>query len=258
MNHRPRKRFGQNFLRDRNMIDHIVGAVAVAPDDHIVEIGPGQGALTGALLRRAVRLDAIEIDRDLANQLLREFADDKRFVLHETDALQFDFSTLPGNAPLRVVGNLPYNISTPLIFHLLKFSARIRDMHFMLQREVVDRLAAEPGSKQYGRLSVMAQHTCDVEKLFDVPPEAFVPRPKVMSAVVRLAPKSGIQLGELEQHLAVITRDAFGQRRKTLRNSLRNHINPEQLETLEVSPDARAEQLSVADFVRISNFVAGH
>ncbi len=252
MNHRPRKRFGQNFLRDRNMVDRIVAAVSVSDDDHVVEIGPGQGALTGELLRRAGRLDAIEIDRDLANRLLRDFAGDARFVLHEADALRFDFSSLANRTPLRIVGNLPYNISTPLIFHLLKFGAQIRDMHFMLQREVVDRLAAAPGNKQYGRLSVMAQHTCDVQKLFDVPPEAFVPRPRVMSAIVRLAPKPGATIGTLEQHLAVICRDAFGQRRKTLRNALRSHISADRLEALGIKPDARAEELSIDDFVRIS------
>lgn len=255
MNHQPRKRFGQNFLRDRNMIDRIVAAIAPQPDQHMVEIGPGQGAMTTPLLRQCGRLDAIEIDRDLANTLLRDHRGDDRFLLHEADALRFDFGALREQQPLRVVGNLPYNISTPLIFHLLGFAGVIQDMHFMLQREVVDRLAAAPGSKQYGRLSVMAQHACRVEKLFDVPPDAFVPRPRVMSAIVRLTPKPDFTMGELEQQLALVCRDAFGQRRKTLRNSLKPHIDAEALAALGIAADNRAEQLTVADFVRIARAV---
>ncbi len=234
------------------MIDQIIGAVGIRETDHIVEIGPGQGALTGGLMRQAKHFDAVEVDRDLANGLMRLYGKNEKFTLHETDALRFDFASIGGEQQLRVVGNLPYNISTPLIFHLLSFSNHIRDMHFMLQREVVDRLVAKPGSKQYGRLSVMAQHNCIVHKLFEVPPEAFVPRPKVMSAIVRLAPKPDMQIGPLEQQLAVVARDAFGQRRKTLRNALRAHISAGQLEALGISPDNRAEQLSVDDFVRIS------
>ncbi|NOY62622.1 MAG: 16S rRNA (adenine(1518)-N(6)/adenine(1519)-N(6))-dimethyltransferase RsmA, partial [Gammaproteobacteria bacterium] len=191
MKHRARKRFGQNFLHDGHVIARIVAAVRPRPGQQIVEIGPGQGALTEPLLDAAGELDVVELDRDLIPLLEQRFNAQQTLRIHQADALKFDFSTLRGDcadAALRVVGNLPYNISTPLLFHLLSFSGLIKDMHFMLQKEVVDRLAAQPGGGDYGRLSVMMQYHCQVERLFVVKPGSFTPVPKVDSAIVRLTP----------------------------------------------------------------------
>ena len=189
--HHARKRFGQNFLQDGGVINNILRAINPLPEEHLVEIGPGQGALTQQLSASGCQLDVIELDRDLVPGLLAAFSVNPRFKLHSADALKFDFNSLvSGAVPLRVVGNLPYNISTPLIFKLLENTAIIQDMHFMLQLEVVDRLAASPGNKDWGRLGIMAQYHCEVEKLFEVPPEAFNPQPKVQSAIVRLAPRT--------------------------------------------------------------------
>jgi 16S rRNA (adenine1518-N6/adenine1519-N6)-dimethyltransferase len=255
--HRARKRFGQNFLHDAGIIHRIARSIGASEKDHVVEIGPGQGALTEDILLSGCQLDAVELDRDLIPILQTRFADHPRFNLQQGDALKFDFTSLQkNNEKLRVVGNLPYNISTPLIFHLLDQHELIYDMHFMLQLEVVNRLAATPSSKNYGRLSVMTQYYCDVSSLFEVPPEAFDPRPKVQSAIVRLMPHK--QLPHPADNITVlqtVLRTAFNQRRKTLRNSLKNIINSEQLESIGIDPIARPETLSLAQFVAISNTV---
>ncbi|MDD5037199.1 MAG: 16S rRNA (adenine(1518)-N(6)/adenine(1519)-N(6))-dimethyltransferase RsmA, partial [Methylococcaceae bacterium] len=188
MNPRPRKRFGQNFLHDERVIYAIVSAIAPHSDEHLVEIGPGRGALTRLLLEECKRLDVIELDRDLVEYLHGRFSGEKKLHIHSADAMRFDFTTLSQGEKLRVSGNLPYNISTPLLFHLFEQSLCIRDMYFMLQKEVVDRLCAEPGDKEYGRLGVMARYYCDMEPLMDVYPESFNPQPKVVSSVVRLIP----------------------------------------------------------------------
>lgn len=257
--HRARKRFGQNFLHDPSIIQQIITVIAPKPGQHLVEIGPGQGALTGELLASGCQLDAIELDRDLVPLLLQRFADNACFSLQQGDALQFDFHSLgTSSKPLRVVGNLPYNISTPLLFHLLAQRQVIADMHFMLQKEVVDRLAAQPGQKNYGRLSVMAQYYCRVESLLDVPPGAFQPAPKVQSAVVRLVPFAELPHPTDSDTLQLVVRSAFSQRRKTLRNNLKNVLDSEVLTTLDIDPGARAETLSLAEFVRISNYLVEH
>jgi 16S rRNA (adenine1518-N6/adenine1519-N6)-dimethyltransferase len=252
--HRARKRFGQNFLQDHGVIDNILRAINPRPEDHLVEIGPGQGALTGQLAASACRLDVIELDRDLVPGLLAAFSVNPKFRLHCADALKFDFASLADDArPLRVVGNLPYNISTPLIFKLLENTAIIRDMHFMLQLEVVDRLAARPGSKDWGRLGIMAQYHCAVDKLFEVPPEAFNPRPKVQSAIVRLAPWQQSPWPACDTGLLrELVQTAFGQRRKTLRNNLKGLIDIARLEALGIDPGARAETLELSQFIEIT------
>ncbi len=245
---RARKRFGQHFLHDPAVIDRIVRAVAPRPDDHVVEIGPGRGALTQRLLDAGpARLDAIEIDRDLAQILRERFADRASFVLHEADALEVDFTQIAGGKRLRVVGNLPYNISTPLLFHLLDAAAVIEDMHLMLQREVVQRLAAKPGSGDYGRLTVMLAPRVRVEKLFDVGPGAFQPPPQVWSAVVRLIVRAQPEF-EPSPSYATVVAAAFAHRRKTLRNALRGILTPEQIAACGVDPTARPETLPPAAF----------
>jgi 16S rRNA (adenine1518-N6/adenine1519-N6)-dimethyltransferase len=255
--HRARKRFGQNFLHDESVINRIVDAIAPVEDQHLVEIGPGQGALTGQLLESGCRLDAVELDRDLVPALRDRFAENPRFRLHEADALRFDYTSISGqDTRLRLVGNLPYNISTPLIFHLLEYAPHIEDMYFMLQREVVNRLAAEPGSKAWGRLGVMAQFRCQVDALFEVPPGAFRPAPRVTSAIVRLAPHRGPVDAGLESRLRRVTAAAFSQRRKTLRNTLRDLVDVQQLENLAISPSARAETLTLQQLVSISETIA--
>lgn len=253
--HRARKRFGQNFLTDPGIIQRIVRSIAPAESDLLVEIGPGQAALTLPLLERNPALTVVELDRDLAARLERLKQDYPRLTIVTGDALRFDFAQLArGEASLRIVGNLPYNISTPLIFHLLKSAPLIRDMHFMLQKEVVERMAAGAGSKDYGRLSVMVQYLCQVEPLFGVPPECFQPRPKVDSAIVRLRPHHELPLKaddfELFQRLV---NSAFQQRRKTLRNSLRNLIAAEDVESLDVDLSRRPESMTLADFVTLTN-----
>jgi 16S rRNA (adenine1518-N6/adenine1519-N6)-dimethyltransferase len=267
--HRPRKRFGQNFLHDTAVIDRIAATIQPRASEHLVEIGPGQGALTESLIQSGCRLDVIELDRDLVSGLLAAFSLKPRFTLHSADALKFDFASLvqasqpragepdtEERARLRVVGNLPYNISTPLIFKLLKNTDIISDMHFMLQLEVVKRLASSPGNKNWGRLGVMAQYQCQVEHLFDVPPEAFSPQPKVQSAIVRLTPwqKSPWPACN-EQDLRKLVQTAFAQRRKTLRNNLKGLIDSAQLEALGVDPGARAETLELIQFIEITNAI---
>ena len=255
--HIPRKRFGQNFLTDDGIIGDIASAISPQASDHIVEIGPGQGALTETLAPTGCRLDVIELDRDLVTGLLAAFSIYPGFKLHSADALNFDFTSLPsGGEKLRVVGNLPYNISTPLIFKLLENVSIIQDMHFMLQLEVVQRLAAQPGNKHWGRLGIMAQYHCQVEHLFDVPPEAFHPPPKVQSAIVRLAPWQGSPWPDCEEgHLRKVVQTAFAQRRKTLRNNLKGLIDSSELETLGIDPGARAESLELEQFIDIANAI---
>jgi 16S rRNA (adenine1518-N6/adenine1519-N6)-dimethyltransferase len=249
--HRARKRFGQNFLVSQSVIRCIVDAIAPKRDDVIVEIGPGLGALTEPLLARLDRLRVVEIDRDLIARLRHAHAPE-RLAIHEGDALEFDFGSL--GAGLRIVGNLPYNISTPLLFHLAGYAGQVRDMHFMLQKEVVDRMVAAPAGSDYGRLSVMLQYRFDMERLFAVPPEAFNPPPQVDSAIVRLQPRSADQLGARDEEMfARIVLAAFSQRRKMLRNTLREHFGEDQLEALGIKPTARAEELSVADYVALAN-----
>ena len=255
--HRPRKRFGQNFLTDHSVIDRIADAIAASEQDHVVEIGPGQGALTETLAPLQCRLDVIELDRDLVPGLLAAFSIYPHFTLHNADALKFDFNTLgSAGAPLRVVGNLPYNISTPLIFKLLQDASIIQDMHFMLQLEVVQRLAASPGSKHWGRLGIMAQYLCAVEHLFDVPPQAFNPPPKVQSAIVRLTPWQSSPWPECDQaQLRVVVQASFAQRGKTLRNNLKALIDSADLEQLGIDPGARAETLELTQFIDIANAI---
>jgi 16S rRNA (adenine1518-N6/adenine1519-N6)-dimethyltransferase len=252
--HPPRKRFGQNFLVDRHYIDRIVAAVDPVPDDNVVEIGPGLGALTRPLLERIGTLTVIEIDRDLAARLSAEF-EPNRLRMHNVDALGFDFATL--GPALRVIGNLPYNISSPMLFHLAQYESTLRDMTVMLQREVVQRMAAAPATSEYGRLSVMLQTRFRIERLFVVPPGAFRPSPQIDSAIARLTPLGDARPRIADEALfARVVAAAFGQRRKTLRNALKTLASDEELEREGIAPGARGETLSVADFVRLSNALA--
>jgi 16S rRNA (adenine1518-N6/adenine1519-N6)-dimethyltransferase len=250
----PKKRFGQNFLHDRSVIQKIITAINPQPSEHFVEIGSGRGALTVHLLPLTAKLDALELDRDLIPELTTNCKEFKNLLIHQADALEFDFKTLIKNEKLRVVGNLPYNISTPLIFHLLEQISVIQDMHFMLQKEVAERIAAASGSKIYGRLSVMVQYFCQTELLFKVKPAAFYPAPKVDSCFLRLVPHKKIPYPAKDISLfQKIVKQAFGQRRKTITNSLRGLITSEQLISLGIDPKLRAENLGVADFVKICN-----
>jgi 16S rRNA (adenine1518-N6/adenine1519-N6)-dimethyltransferase len=248
--HRPRKRFGQHFLRDQQVIDRIVAAIDPKPGQRLVEIGPGEGVLTGPVLERAGRLEVVELDRDLAASLEHRLGHPGGLTIHQADALRFDFSTLAaGEDRIRIIGNLPYNISTPLIFHLLDQAAAINDMVFMLQKEVVDRLVADPGSRQYGRLSVMAGFYCTMDWLFDVGPEAFHPPPKVDSAIIRLVPKD-LTPGDLEllPRLERVVRQSFSQRRKTLRKSLSGMLTEKEIQAADIAPTARPETLTLDQF----------
>ncbi|MDO9106375.1 MAG: 16S rRNA (adenine(1518)-N(6)/adenine(1519)-N(6))-dimethyltransferase RsmA [Methylovulum sp.] len=257
MIHIPRKRFGQNFLHDRSIIDNILGSIQASPGEHWVEIGPGMGALTKPLLAKGIRLDVVELDRDLVVLLKDKFGQHDNLQIHSGDALRFDFAALADtNEKLRVIGNLPYNISTPLMFHLLDSAACIQDMHFMLQKEVVDRICAAPGNKQYGRLSVMMQYYCATELLFEVPPESFEPAPKVISAIVRLIPhrEPPVVVKDIARLNTVVTA-AFSQRRKTLRNALKKIITEEQIATLDIDPTLRAETIPLSDFAKLSHLL---
>ena len=271
--HVPRKRFGQHFLHDQGILRRIVEAIAPQPGDRLVEIGPGVGALTLPLLRAAGRMTAIELDRDLIVSLGERAAAVGDLTIIGADVLTVDFTALAGGdarigpsrpsmasgtlALLRIVGNLPYNISTPILFHCLDHAAAIRDMHFMLQKEVVERMAAPPGSKTYGRLSVMLQLRCTVEPLFKVPPGAFRPPPKVDSAIVRLTPLPAHALPEADARLIDrVVRAAFGQRRKTLGNALREVATIAQIEAAGIDPRVRAEQLAPAAFVALARSIA--
>jgi len=245
--HRPRKRFGQHFLADPSVVDAIAAAVNPMPQDVFVEIGPGEGVLTARMLAAVDHLHAIEIDRDLVARLRRSYRE-AQLTLIEGDALAFDFSTLP--AKLRVIGNLPYNISTELMFHLCDFAGRFVDMHFMLQKEVVERMAAKPSTPEYGRLSIMTQYWFAVSPLFTVPPEAFRPPPKVESMIVRLTPRTpDTRAGTDVEQLRKIVTAAFSKRRKTLKNSLAGLISESELTQLGLHPADRAENLSLDDYL---------
>ena len=258
MSHQAKKRFGQNFLVDQNIIADIVAAIRPEPSDNMVEIGPGLGALTRPLLRKLDRLHVVEIDRDIIARLESDYPQDManvKLVIHAGDALEFDFSTLP--TPLRIVGNLPYNISTPLLFHFAACAERIDDMHFMLQNEVVERMVAAPSTPEYGRLSVMLQYRFFMEKLLDVPPGSFRPAPKVDSAIVRLIPipRKDIPVDD-EKLFAEIVKAAFGQRRKTLRNTLRGHLAEADFARLGIDATLRAENLGYLEFAKMSNWIS--
>ena len=255
--HKARKRFGQNFLHDSHVIDKIVRAINPKHSDALVEIGPGMGALTEPLLDACGKLDVVELDRDLIPILRTKFFNYPEFTIHEGDALKFDFNTIlkPGQQ-LRIVGNLPYNISTPLIFHFLAHHTIVKDMHFMLQKEVVDRLAAGPGTSDYGRLGIMAQYYCKVEPLFIVGPGSFNPPPKVDSAIVRLSPYDELPRPAKDiKTLERVVREAFSMRRKTLRNTLKNLISADQLAALGIDNGLRPERLSLQEYVRIADAV---
>ncbi|WP_461535467.1 16S rRNA (adenine(1518)-N(6)/adenine(1519)-N(6))-dimethyltransferase RsmA [Spongorhabdus nitratireducens] len=258
--HRARKRFGQNFLHDPGVIQRILRAISPKQGQSIVEIGPGQGALTESLLEGAGALDVVELDRDLIPILKLRFGLNPEFRIHNADALAFDFSQLgsneEGDKPLRIVGNLPYNISTPLLFHLLTFSHRIEDMHFMLQKEVVQRMAAGPNEKNYGRLGIMIQYYCRVDYLFDVGPGAFNPPPKVDSAIVRLTPHKELPHPcKSVKTLEHVLRTTFNQRRKTLRNTLKKEISAEEFIELGIEPTLRPESLALDSFVKIADYI---
>ena len=257
LGHTARKRFGQNFLHDNYVIDQIVSVIAPLKGQHMVEIGPGLGALTEPVCELIDQLTVIELDRDLAARLRTHPFIASKLTIVETDALKFDFTQLMSNdRPLRIFGNLPYNISTPLMFHLFSFANKVQDMHFMLQKEVVNRLAASPGSKNYGRLSLMAQYHCEVIPVLQVPPGAFNPPPKVDSAVVRLIPHQQKPVSLLnEATLHTVCAQAFNQRRKTIRNSLKESLSEQQLIDLDINPELRAENLSLEQYAKIANAV---
>ena len=252
--HRARKRFGQNFLHDSAVIRHIVDTIRPGRDDHLVEIGPGKGALSRPLLEACGRLEVIELDRDLPPLLQAYCEGAGELIIHNDDALKFDFNQLIRNGEkLRIVGNLPYNISTPLIFHLLSFSKLIKDMHFMLQKEVVERLTATPGSKSYGRLTIMVQYHCQADYMFTVKPGSFTPVPKVDSAIIRLTPwlEPPVAVGNY-QDFALLVKQAFAMRRKTLRNNLKELIDSTAIESLGIDPGRRAETLSLQEFAQLA------
>ena len=252
--HTARKRFGQNFLQDSRIIADIVQAVRPQPADTVVEIGPGLGAITEPLAAKLDCLHVCEIDRDIIGYLkTRPYAG--KLVIHEGDVLQFDFASVPGRK--KIVGNLPYNISTPLLFHLSRYADEVEDMHFMLQKEVVERMVAEPGSNDFGRLSVMLQYFFEMEKLLDVPPEAFSPAPKVDSAVVRLIPAK-YRIGQAQdfEQFAALVKQAFHQRRKTIRNNLKDLADDNDLQAAGISPQERAEHIAPEKYVALANLLA--
>jgi 16S rRNA (adenine1518-N6/adenine1519-N6)-dimethyltransferase len=257
--HRARRRFSQNFLHDAHYIERIVAAIAPQPGERIVEIGPGLGALTEPLIARAAAITAVEIDRDLAARLRDRFPAGQ-LVLVEGDALALDWPALAAAdlRPLRIVGNLPYHISTPLLFALLPIAAQVRDQHFMLQKEVVDRMVAAPGGRDYGRLSVMLQFRYRVTRLLAVPAGAFSPAPQVSSAIVRLVPRPMAELPAVgADRFAQVVTAAFGKRRKTLRNALAGLLDEAAIRACSVDPGARAETLPVAAFVALAQRLAG-
>ncbi|GAB1256468.1 16S rRNA (adenine(1518)-N(6)/adenine(1519)-N(6)) -dimethyltransferase RsmA [Aurantivibrio plasticivorans] len=256
--HKPRKRFGQNFLTDSGIINKIVRSIAPHADQRIVEIGPGQAAITKPLLESCPSLHVVELDRDLVERLESLQSTYPQLTIHSADALKFNFAALAdGPHSLRVVGNLPYNISTPLIMHLLASSALIKDMHFMLQKEVVDRIAASPGNKNFGRLSVMVQYFCDAQSLFPVPPEFFYPPPKVNSAIVRLAPyESPPHTAENFSLFRRLVASCFQHRRKTLRNNLKSLLPVEIIEQLSIDVKQRPDQFGVEQYVALANEIS--
>jgi len=249
---KPRKRFGQNFLTDPNIIAKIINAVDPQPQDHLVEIGPGKGALTDHLVQTSAELDIIEIDRDLVDLLNNRYPD-QSLIIHQADVLTFDFDSIK-NKPLRVVGNLPYNISTPLIFRLLENAKDVKDMHLMLQREVVNRLIAKPSTRDYGRLGIMAQYYCSISKCFNVPPTAFRPTPKVYSAVVRLVPHQELPFKARDINvLRQLVTQAFNQRRKILSNGLKPLLTVDEITALGIDASLRPEQISLQQFIQLSD-----
>jgi 16S rRNA (adenine1518-N6/adenine1519-N6)-dimethyltransferase len=253
--HKAKKQFGQNFLVDQNIIADIIRAIRPEANDIMVEIGPGLGALTRPLLNLLNKLHVVEIDRDIIARLKTDYPQDK-IVIHEGDALKFDFATLA--APLRIVGNLPYNISSPLLFHFSDYAARITDMHFMLQNEVVERMVAAPSTPEYGRLSVMLQYRFYMEKLIDVPPQSFRPAPKVDSAIVRMIPIPADKIAVQNEALfAKVVSAAFGQRRKTLRNTLKSYLSENDFALLGIDAQLRAENLGVVEFASITKLLSG-
>ena len=254
MKHIPKKRFGQNFLTDDNVLYEIIRALATEPDDLMVEIGPGQGAMTKLLLESLKQLQVVELDRDLVAMLQKKFSGDK-LVIHSGDALQFDFAQLrTGERKLRIVGNLPYNISSPLLFHLAQVAPQVIDQHFMLQKEVVERMVAEPGSRDYGRLSVMLQWRYRMELLFIVPPEAFDPPPKVDSAIVRMVPIAQPLACE-QRKLAQVVTKAFSQRRKVIRNCVAGMFTEAQLVEAGIDPQSRPETVPLEQFVNLARML---
>ena len=253
MKHVARKRFGQNFLHDQQVIDRIIASIAPRADELLIEIGPGQAALTRPLLESGAEIHLIELDRDLVRVLEEKFSGDSNITIHSGDALKANLPELTGHRPFRLIGNLPYNISTPLIFHVLQWNDLVIDMHFMLQKEVVDRMAADPGSRTYGRLSVMTQYRAEVMPLFDVMPESFSPSPKVRSSIVRLRPlkEPPVDAGSFD-HMSKVVSAAFSKRRKTLRNSLRELMDGDQILAAGIDPGLRAEQLSLSQFAALA------
>ena len=253
MNHRARKRFGQNFLHDPGVIQRIIQVIGPQPGEKLVEIGPGQGAITLPLLKACHQLHVVELDRDLIAPLAQQAAGVGELLIHQNDALRFDFSSLADGQRLRIVGNLPYNISTPLLFHLLSQSGSIQDMHFMLQKEVVDRMAASPGGSDYGRLSVMIQYHCQVQPLFRIGPGAFNPAPKVDSAFVRLTPWTTlpVTVDDYEQFKNLV-RQAFSQRRKTLRNTLKTLLDENAIRAAGVDPGIRPENVTLEQYAALA------
>ena len=258
MKHKPRKRFGQNFLHDAFIIENIISSAQVSAGQHWVEIGPGRGALTELLLNSDIHLDVIELDRDLVALLRQKFSRFDNLTIHNSDALKFDFTILADtDTKMYIIGNLPYNISTPLMFHLLKYADSIADMHFMLQKEIVDRICATPGSKKYGRLSIMLQYHCEAKQLFDVPPESFTPVPKVMSAIIKLTPypTPPTPVDDIKVLNEIVTQ-AFSQRRKTLRNSLGKIFSEAEIIDIGIDPSLRAEAISLQKFANLSNHLS--
>lgn len=257
LGHQAKKRFGQNFLHNDAVISDIVDAINPEPEENLIEIGPGLGALTEPVIERAKKLSVVELDRDLAERLRHHPFLAPHLTIYETDALKFDFAQLATDEkPLRIFGNLPYNISTPLIFHLLTFKDKVQDMHFMLQKEVVERMAAGPDCKAYGRLSIMTQYQCEVIPVMEIGPEAFKPAPKVDSAIVRLVPHRKINNPVKDINaLNTICLAAFNQRRKTIRNSFKNLISVAQLEALNIDANLRPENLTLDDYIMLANFI---
>lgn len=252
--HKAKKRFGQNFLVDQTIIDALTASIDPQANDTMVEIGPGLGAMTKPLLNALDTLHVVEFDRDIIKWMRSNYTD-QSIVIHDSDALKFDFAAL--GPDLRVVGNLPYNISTPILFHLIDQLPSIKDMHFMLQKEVVERMVAEPSTSAYGRLSVMLQYHLDMQYLHTVPADAFSPAPKVQSAFVRGIPHATKPFVAVNENLlGTLVKQAFSQRRKTIRNTLKTHIDAASLESLDIDPQSRAENLSVQDFVAITNHLS--
>ncbi|MBV1915701.1 MAG: 16S rRNA (adenine(1518)-N(6)/adenine(1519)-N(6))-dimethyltransferase RsmA [Pseudomonadales bacterium] len=252
--HRPRKRFGQHFLRDDGVIQHIIDEIFPRSGEHIVEIGPGEGVLTTRLAQSDIRLDLVEIDRDLITHLAELFRDNAQVTINEADALKFDFSSLKqADKPMRLVGNLPYNISSPLLLHLAKYADDIADMHFMLQKEMVDRMASKVGGSNYGRFTVMMQYYFDIESLFDVYPDAFKPPPKVMSAVIRVVPRKTLLPLADAKVLEELVKQAFSQRRKQIRNTIGKWFTAEQLADCGVNEKDRPQQIPVEAYVNLAN-----